>query len=77
VVGFDNIAISAFTIPSLTTFDQPKYDMGHDAAQMMLNLLDSPSESGVQSAARVRVLQGKLLIRESTAPPRNKNYPKE
>lgn len=67
VVGFDNIAISAFLTPPLTTFDQPKYHIGAEAARMMLRLLDSPASSSTEP--QMVVLRGSLLVRQSTAPP--------
>jgi len=39
VTGFDNITFSAYTTPPLTTLDQPKYSIGNEAAQLLLELL--------------------------------------
>ena len=33
IVGFDNIPYSAYISPALTTFDQPKFRMGQEAAR--------------------------------------------
>jgi DNA-binding LacI/PurR family transcriptional regulator len=68
VAGFDNIAYSAFTTPSLTTFDQPKRDIGREAARLLLDLLSS-DQQGLPQIQQVKVLQGKLLVRESTGSP--------
>ncbi len=68
VVGFDNISYSAFTIPSLTTFDQPKRALGNQAARLLLDLLSS-DESGLEQHQQIQILTGKLLVRESTAEP--------
>jgi DNA-binding LacI/PurR family transcriptional regulator len=68
VAGFDNIAYSAFTTPSLTTFDQPKREIGHEAARLLLDLLAS-DQQGLPQIQQVKVLQGKLLVRESTGSP--------
>lgn len=68
VVGFDNIAYSAFTTPSLTTFDQPKREIGREAARLLLDLLAS-DQAGLPQTRQVRVLQGRLLVRESTSAP--------
>ena len=70
VTGFDNISISAFTTPGLTTFDQPKYHLGFEAASMMLRMLNENIEPEDQSGSQIIVLQGELLLRASTAPPR-------
>lgn len=69
VTGFDNIVYSAFTTPALTTFDQPKRFIGAEAARLMLELLRAPGEDDQPSQANIRLLRGKLLVRQSTAPP--------
>jgi len=66
IVGFDNITISAFTTPPLTTFDQPKRTIGVQAAQLMLGLLDL-SNNGDES--KIQTLKGSLLLRASTTAP--------
>ncbi|TFE22850.1 LacI family DNA-binding transcriptional regulator [Cohnella luojiensis] len=40
IVGFDNIAISGYCSPTLTTIHQNKYDMGYRAAQMLVDMLE-------------------------------------
>lgn len=67
VTGFDNISFSAYTNPPLTTLDQPKRFIGAEASRLMLDLLNSPQTAPEKS--NVRVLQGRLLVRGSTAPP--------
>jgi DNA-binding LacI/PurR family transcriptional regulator len=63
VAGFDNITISAFTTPPLTTLDQPKRTIGAQAAHLVLGLLE-----GVDNASpKIQTLKGTLLIRRSTA----------
>jgi LacI family transcriptional regulator len=66
VVGFDNIAISAYMVPPLTTFEQPKYELGYAAARMMINLLNHEIQEN--QTTKTEVLRGTLIIRESTAP---------
>ena len=67
VVGFDNIAISAYMVPPLTTFEQPKYELGYAAARMMMNLLNHEVQEN--QTTKTEVLRGNLIIRESTASP--------
>ncbi|RMG94265.1 MAG: LacI family transcriptional regulator [Chloroflexi bacterium] len=66
VTGFDNIELAAYVNPPLTTFDQPKYELGHQAAVMLLRLLDGTADSDKRD---IVVLRGELCPRESTAPP--------
>lgn len=68
VAGFDNIAYSEFTSPPLTTFDQPKRFIGAEAARMMLELLSAPVSESQNGGTNIRLLRGKLLVRQSTAP---------
>jgi DNA-binding LacI/PurR family transcriptional regulator len=68
LAGFDNITYSAYTNPPLTTFDQPKRFIGAEAARLTLRLLDG-SVDGRGSDLETRTLQGRLLVRGSTAAP--------
>jgi len=68
ITGFDNIIFSNYTNPPLTTFDQPKRFIGQKAAELILSLLDLTSRENVPDQ-KIQVLQGKLLVRRSTAPP--------
>ncbi|MHC1739825.1 MAG: LacI family DNA-binding transcriptional regulator [Anaerolineaceae bacterium] len=68
VTGFDNIIFSAFTQPTLTTFDQPKRYIGSEAAHLLFKLLESQNKDEIHSEHIVQTLRGKLLIRNSTAP---------
>ncbi len=68
VVGFDDIPFAAYTSPSLTTFEQPKYQLGYEAAKMMSRLLHAES-GAVLEGSQAKMLRGKLIIRETTASP--------
>jgi len=73
ITGFDNIVFSNYTNPPLTTFDQPKRFIGQKAAELILSLLCSTSKVNVPEQ-KIQVLQGKLLVRKSTAPPQVGNH---
>jgi len=66
--GFDNIVFSNYTNPPLTTFDQPKRFIGQKAAELALSLLNSTSDIHIPQQ-KIQVLGGRLLVRNSTAPP--------
>ena len=68
VTGFDNITLSAFTSPALTTLDQPKRSIGEEAMRLLLTLLanSNPDESFQPTR---KILKGNLLIRQSTCAP--------
>jgi len=65
VVGLDDLFLASYTDPPLTTVQQPKRQMGWLAAQILLDLL-----SGGRPEDQV-TLGGKLIVRQSTAPPRS------
>jgi DNA-binding LacI/PurR family transcriptional regulator len=67
VVGFDDIPFAAYTNPPLTTFEQPKYQLGYQAAKMMDALLQSPGEMN-STPGQTMMLQGRLVVRGTTAP---------
>ncbi len=71
LIGFDDLYIAQYTDPPLTTVRQPMRQMGRMAMETLLHLL-----TGSESVQSVKV-PGELIIRESTAPPRDSNMPKE
>lgn len=43
IIGFDNVELSQITNPPLTTIDQPKYEIGKAAIEMLLNMMAKDS----------------------------------
>jgi LacI family transcriptional regulator len=66
VVGFDGIALGDFVTPSLTTVDQPRYGAGRTALRLLLERIDD----GYAGPRRDITLETRLVVRESSAPPR-------
>ena len=64
VVGFDDLPISRWVSPPLTTVRQPLADMGRTAAEMLLAMI----EQRELHSRRVE-LATELIVRSSTAPP--------
>lgn len=62
VVGYDNIPFSAYTVPPLTTVDQPKEQLGRLAVEMCLAALGGHPMADV-------VLEGRLVERGSAGSP--------
>jgi DNA-binding LacI/PurR family transcriptional regulator len=60
VVGFDGIALGAFTTPELTTVEQPRAEVGRRAVELVLEGLDGASSGPDQVTLPVR-----LVVRES------------
>ena len=61
VVGFDNIDLSKMVVPSLTTINQPKKQLGHQACEMLINLIENPS-----TPTQHILLDTELIVRSST-----------
>jgi LacI family transcriptional regulator len=65
VVGFDDLPISRWFSPPLTTVRQPLVEMGRTAAEMLSAMID-----GREPLGRQVELATELVVRSSTAPPR-------
>lgn len=65
IVGFDDIAESAFCTPSITTIHQDVLEKGQRAGQRLIELMDGTGETKPKTVK----LMPKLVIRESTAVP--------
>ncbi len=65
VIGFDNIKVAAFTMPRLTTINQPLEEMGRIATQSLLNRIHDtiPPRDEV-------TVEPQLVVRDSTGPVR-------
>ena len=59
LVGYDDIALAAYTDPPLTTVRQPKEELGSKAMQMLFDLLNETPVENIK-------LPGELVVREST-----------
>lgn len=61
VVGYDDISMSEYTTPSLTTIRQHQYDMGTEAMGLMEDLINEAE------TPHHLTISANLIIRESTA----------
>lgn len=61
VIGFDGIEQGMYSIPSLTTIDQPRFLMGKTAANVMLDMIH-----GERVVSREVILDFEFIEREST-----------
>ncbi len=64
VVGYDDVRLASFTVPLLTTVQQPKHEIGVLAATWLLERIDQPD-----LPPRQQLLEVTLQIRQTTAPP--------
>lgn len=67
VVGFDDIPLSGYIRPSLTTVHQPFFEIGQRAAELLLSLIESPADTTqtAQDDAQHIQLATSLTVRES------------
>jgi DNA-binding LacI/PurR family transcriptional regulator len=66
VVGFDDLPVSRYTDPPLTTIRQPVREKGEEAARLLIAAVGGRAGSD----GRHVVLATELVVRGSTAPPR-------
>lgn len=62
IIGFDDMQISSFISPTLSTITQPTYEMGRMGAEVLLNRLENKLQEPVH-----KFLDIKLVARESTS----------
>jgi len=60
VIGYDNLTLSEYLVPSLTTVNQQKYEMGQEAAKILLRRLNGDNSPPINI-----VLKTTLVKRES------------
>ncbi len=60
VIGFDDITIASYCSPKLTTIRQDKYELGYQAAQLLIDMLEERTDN------RKIMLSNQLIVREST-----------
>jgi len=64
VVGFDDVSLASFSVPTLTTVRQPLLEMGHIAAQTLIDRIEE--RAGYEPEIAV---EPELIVRASTIPP--------
>lgn len=63
VVGFDNIKVTAFMDPPLTTIDQPAHEMGRKAVEVVLQIIND-----IPLKRNREIFPFNILERESSGP---------
>ncbi|MCF2493629.1 MULTISPECIES: LacI family DNA-binding transcriptional regulator [Dyadobacter] len=64
IVGFTNISVAELLNPPLTAVVQPAMEMGQQAVELLIRLIEHPQKTDV---FETRSLKTSLIIRESTA----------
>ena len=60
IVGYDDIALSAYVTPGLTTINQNQYDLGIEAMVMLDELIKGGK------VKKKKVIPSELVLRQST-----------
>ena len=62
IIGYDDIEISEYFYPPLTTIKQPSYEIGETATRILLDKLESEKKTELEKV----ILKPELKIRETT-----------
>jgi DNA-binding LacI/PurR family transcriptional regulator len=68
LVGFDDVRLSPYTSPPLTTIHQPAAEIARYATELLLDLI-----RGTPPAAMRKLFAPTLVVRGSTGPPRTRS----
>lgn len=63
LIGFSDLSISALVEPPLSTVSQPTFELGKQAAELLLNIIESKN---TPASFETRVLSSKLIVRNSS-----------
>ncbi|MGO2356022.1 MAG: LacI family DNA-binding transcriptional regulator [Marinomonas foliarum] len=63
VIGFDNLALSEYCVPELTTIHQPRQLIGETSMKLLLDILEGRKPNPEMT------LPTQLIVRESSCPP--------
>src|SRR5690606_33828644 len=66
VVGFSNWFFSALMDPPLTSVDQPGFEMGQEAAKLLIRQIEVKSKENREPEPETKVLKTRLIVRDSS-----------
>ncbi len=66
VVGFSNWVFSSLLDPPLTSVDQPGFEMGQEAAKLLIRQIEKQDKNDQDFEPETKVLKTRLVIRESS-----------
>ncbi len=64
LVGYNDVPLTDFVVPALTTVRLPAYELGRLAAELVVTLID-----GTKDSTKTVTLAPELVVRESTRSP--------
>ncbi len=66
IVGFSNWFIGEMMEPSLTTVDQPGFEMGQEAARLLIRQIEMKDKEQFDPQPETKILKTRLVIRNSS-----------
>ena len=66
VVGFSNWFFSALLDPPLTSVDQPGFEMGQEAAKLLIRQIGVKSKDNTDPTPETKILKTRLIVRDSS-----------
>jgi LacI family transcriptional regulator len=66
LVGFSNWSYGEMVEPALTTVDQPGFEMGQEAARLLIRQIEMKDKDEAEINPETKVLKTKLVIRQSS-----------
>ena len=66
VVGFSNWFFSALLEPPLTSVDQPGFEMGQEAAKLLIRQIEVKSKDNAEPTPEIKILKTRLIVRDSS-----------
>lgn len=66
LVGFSNWFFSALMDPPLSSVDQPGFEMGQEAAKLLIRQIEKQGKGDAVVPPETRVLKTRLIVRESS-----------
>jgi LacI family transcriptional regulator len=76
VVGFSNWFFGELMEPSLTSIDQPGFEMGQEAARLLIRQIDMKVKDLGEPIQETKILKTKLIIRQSSMKKQDKTTKK-
>lgn len=61
IIGFDNIELASMSVPSITTIDQPSYQLGYQSCELLIEKITNPD-----IPTKKIYLDTELVVRDST-----------
>lgn len=66
IVGFSNWFFSSLMDPPLSSVDQPGFEMGQEAAKILIRQIEKQEKEDSEFIAETKILKTRLIVRESS-----------